>query len=93
MPDWFFAETWRKHRGAPSTQRAARVVEAAEHQIGIHYKRNLEPDERRALREAVRGMARRTTLRDAYKNMFEWLGRPELVRPAGGKLACFMREG
>ena len=86
VPDWFFEETWRKHRGAPFAERVARVVDAAEHQIGIHYKRDLLADERRALREAVRGMARRTTLREAYKNMFEWMGRPELFKPVGGKL-------
>lgn len=38
------------------------------------------------MREAVRGMVRRTTLREAYKNLFAWKGRPELFKLAGGKL-------
>ncbi|MFW6027437.1 MAG: HelD family protein [bacterium] len=86
VPDWFFEETWRKHRGVPFTERVAHVVSAAEHQIGIHYNYDLRTDQRRSLREAVRGMAKRTTLREAYKGLFEWMGRAELFRPAGGRL-------
>ncbi|MEX2642276.1 MAG: 3'-5' exonuclease [Acetobacterales bacterium] len=86
VPDWFFEESWRKHRGIGFTARVAKVVEAAEHQIGIYYNYDLRTDERRALRAAVRGMARRSTLREAYKNLFVWMGRPELFRPAAGKL-------
>jgi DNA helicase-2/ATP-dependent DNA helicase PcrA len=86
VPDWYFEETWRKHRSLPLTERIARVVSATEQQIGIHYNYDLETSDRRALREAVRAMVRRTTLREAYKNLFEWMGRPELFKPAGGKL-------
>ncbi|MDZ7826122.1 MAG: helicase [Gammaproteobacteria bacterium] len=38
------------------------------------------------LREAVREMARRTTLREAYRGLFGWMGKPELFKPAGGRL-------
>jgi len=86
VPDWFFEETWRKHRGLPFTERVAQVVAATEHQIGIYYNHELLTEERRELREAVRRMARRTTLREAYKNLFRWMERPELFKPAGGKL-------
>lgn len=86
VPDWFFAETWRKHRGKTYAERTVQVVETAEHQIRVHYNHELEPDERRSLREAVRGMVRRTTVREAYRKMFEWLGQPELFKPIKGKL-------
>lgn len=86
VPACFFEETWRKHRGTPFTERVSRVVDATEQQIGIHYNYDLRTDERRALREAVRGMARRTTLREAYRNLFAWMGRPELFRPTGGRI-------
>jgi len=86
VPAWFFEESWRRHRGLPFTERVARVVEATEHQIGIHYNHDLRTDERRLLREAVRGMARRTTPRAAYKKLFEWMERPELFRPTAGRL-------
>ena len=86
VPDWFFAETWRRHRGKPTTERVAEVVGATEHQMRIHYDHDIDVEERRALRAAVRGMVRRTTLREAYKNLFAWMGAPELFKPAGGKL-------
>jgi DNA helicase-2/ATP-dependent DNA helicase PcrA len=86
VPDWFFTETWQKHRGVPLTERIARVVSATEQQIGFHYHYDLEVEERRSLREAVRAMVRKVTVRQAYQGLFEWLGRPELFKLAGGKL-------
>jgi DNA helicase-2/ATP-dependent DNA helicase PcrA len=86
VPGWFFEETWRKHRGVALTERIARTVGATEQQIGIHYHYDLQPEERRALREAVGGMIRRITLREAYKNLFVWMEQPHLFKPAGGKL-------
>ncbi|MFN2289477.1 MAG: UvrD-helicase domain-containing protein [Chromatocurvus sp.] len=86
VPGWFLAETWNKHRGVALTERVARVVKATESQIGIHYNYDLRTDERQSLREAIRGMVRNMTLRQAYQGLFEWLGRPKLFRPAGGKL-------
>lgn len=88
VPDWFFAETWQKHRGVPLTERVARVVQAAESQIGIYYNHDLRTEERQALREAIRAMVRKKTLRQAYQGLFEWMGRPELFKPAGSKLEC-----
>ncbi|MEX1031769.1 MAG: 3'-5' exonuclease [Cellvibrionaceae bacterium] len=86
VPDWFFAETWPKHRGLPHTERIQRMVAAAEQQIGFHYNHTLEVEDRRSLREAIRGMVRKITLRQAYQGLFEWMGRPELFKQAGGKL-------
>lgn len=86
VPDWFLAETWRKHRGTALTERIARVITATESQIGHHYNYDLRTDERQSLREAIRGMVRKLTLRQAYQGLFEWMGEPELFRPAGGKL-------
>ncbi|MBE0454736.1 MAG: ATP-binding domain-containing protein [Roseovarius sp.] len=86
VPDWFFAEAWHKHRGVALTERIARVVKATESQIGIHYHYDLRTDERQSLREAIRGMTRTVTLRQTYQGLFEWIGEPELFKPAGGKL-------
>lgn len=86
VPDWFFDETWRKHRGQPTTERIARVVSATEQQIGHHYNHDLQPEERRALREAIRAMVQQKTLREAYIGLFDWLEKPEWFKLAGGKL-------
>ena len=86
VPDWFFDEKWRKHGGLPLSKRIAQVLDAAKHQIGIHYNYDLQTDERRSLRKAIHAMTRQITLRDAYKGLFVWIGQPELFKPAGGKL-------
>lgn len=86
VPDWFFAETWHKHRAIGVTERIARVVRAAESQIGIHYNYDLRLDERQSLRKAVRGMVRSMTLRQAYQGLFDWMDQPELFRATAGKL-------
>jgi len=86
VPDWFFAETWQKHRGNTLTERIALVLKAAESQIGIHYNYDLLIEERQSLREAIRAMVRKITLRQAYQGLFDWMGRPELFKLVGGKL-------
>lgn len=86
VPDWFFAETWHKHRGQTVIERVARVVAAAEQQIGIYYDHDLETVERQALRAAVNGMVRRITAREAYRQFFDWIGHPEWFKPVGSKL-------
>ncbi|MFN3828352.1 MAG: HelD family protein [Micavibrio sp.] len=86
VPNWFFAETWNKHSGMPFKERIVRVVETAEHKIGQFYNHDLDTEQRRSLREAVRSMIKQTTLRNAYKNMFEWIGEPKLFKLTAGKL-------
>jgi DNA helicase II / ATP-dependent DNA helicase PcrA len=86
VPGWFLAEAWQRNRGVAVTERISRVITATEQQVAVHYRRELQAEERRALREAVRGMVRAVTLRQAYQGLFEWMGRPNLFRPAGGRL-------
>ena len=83
VPDWHFHETWQKYRPLPHKERIAEVISATEHKFFMHYKRELNDRERRDLRQAVRGMVRRKTLRAAYKGLFEWMGQPELFRLSG----------
>ncbi|WP_244857311.1 3'-5' exonuclease [Halorhodospira halophila] len=53
-----------------------------EQRLGIDYNYDLRPDERRELRERIKGMVHRSTPRQAYQAFFDWLGRPELFRTA-----------
>jgi Superfamily I DNA and RNA helicases len=82
VPGWFVAEQYARHRGVAVTERVARVVAAIEQNVAMHYRFDVTPEERRALREAVRGMVRRRSLREAYKGLFEWLGEPALFKAA-----------
>lgn len=86
VPDWFFEETWQKYKSFPFKERIAHVIEAAEYKTRQFYNIELTTEQRKSLREAVKKMTHRTTLRQAYKEMFEWIERPELFKPAGARL-------
>lgn len=87
VPAWFIEETFQKHRGIAPTERIGRVVNAIEQNIGIYYNYDITTEERSELRMAVRKMHRQSSLRDRYKNLFAWIGQPELFYLAkGGKL-------
>ena len=58
------------------------VIEQFEAQYNIE----LRKEERAVIRKAARGMVNRTTLRKAYKGLFDWIERPRPVPPRGGKL-------
>ncbi|ABI56462.1 HelD family protein [Alkalilimnicola ehrlichii MLHE-1] len=87
IPGWLLEEIFRKHRNMGMSERIAQVVRETEQKFGIQYNYDLMPEDRRALREAVKGMIRQSTLRETYKQFFTWLGRPELFKTAKrGKL-------
>lgn len=86
VPGWLLEELFFKHHRLAMTDRINRVVKQTEEKIGIQYHIDLQPEDRKKLREAVKGMVHQSTLRETYKQFYTWLGEPELFKPAGGKL-------
>ncbi|HDR46364.1 MAG TPA: helicase, partial [Geoalkalibacter subterraneus] len=86
VPGWFLAETFAKYRGKSPTERISHVVEAVEVNMGITYNYDMDSEDRRTLRAALKKMHRTTTLRKTYQEFYDWLGRPELFKPKGGRL-------
>jgi DNA helicase-2/ATP-dependent DNA helicase PcrA len=87
IPAWFIEKSFKKQRGLPPAEQVHRVVSAIEQNVGIYYNYDISTQERSALRDAVKKMVRRPTLRATYRALFEWMGAPELFKLApGGKL-------
>lgn len=86
IPDTFVAECFARHPRVALTERLRRVQNEIETAIRVHYRYEITPEEVRALREALKGMHRSTTLRQAYKACFDWLGQPGMFKTVGGKL-------
>lgn len=86
IPDTFIAECFAKHPRVRLTERLRRVLNEIETAIRVHYRYQVTPEERRTLRETLKGMHRNATLRQHYKALYDWLGKPELFQPIGGKL-------
>ncbi len=83
VPGFLFEELFEKQgRALPIDERLKRVAEMAEKKVGVQYHYELTVEDRRKLKDAVRGMHHESTLRETYKRFFEWLGEPELFRPA-----------
>jgi DNA helicase-2/ATP-dependent DNA helicase PcrA len=84
VPAWFIAESFAQQRSLPPAQRLRRIAYLIEKKIGLHYNHDVTREERAEIKRALKGMYHETTLRNAYKAFFAWLGRPELFAPAKG---------
>lgn len=84
VPDWFIDETYKKHRGVSMTERISRVLKAVEFNISVYYNYDITTEERAILRVALKSMARQFSLRETYKKLFDWIGRPKMFKLAKG---------
>ena len=84
VPAFLFEELYRKYRIYGPKESINRLITAAEQKIGVQYHYDLTPEDRRSLRKEVRAMLRSTTLRKAYREFYDWLGAPEMFKPAKG---------
>ena len=86
LPGFVFKTTWERLKQLDLSERIVATGNSVIEQFEAQYNIELRKEERAVIRKAARGMVRRTTLRKAYKEFFDWLERPELFRPAGGRL-------
>lgn len=82
VPAWLVEEVFRKHRALAMTARVNQVALELEQKVGIQYNVDLMPEDRKALKTAIRQMIRQSSLRETYKHFFTWLGKPELFKTA-----------
>jgi len=82
VPAWLVDEVYRKHRRLSVRERIPQVVRELEAKIGIQYNVDLTIEQRRTLREAIKAMTREATLRQAYRQFYDWLEEPALFQTA-----------
>jgi DNA helicase-2/ATP-dependent DNA helicase PcrA len=82
VPGWLLEEIFRKHRSLGLNERLKQTAQTTEQQIGNQYNYNLQPEDRRQLRAALRKMVRQSSLRATYQQFFTWLGQPEYFKRA-----------
>jgi len=82
VPAWFIQEAYEKARNMPMSERLARVATVIEKNMGIYYNKDLTAQDRAELKASIKKMSKSRTLRSAYKEFYEWLGEPELFKPA-----------
>ncbi|MDW7644859.1 MAG: 3'-5' exonuclease [Desulfuromonadales bacterium] len=84
VPGWFLAETFARYRGKSLAERMTHVVQTVDVKMAATYHYNMDAEDRRILRAALKTMHRTSTLRKTYQEFYTWLGRPELFKPAKG---------
>lgn len=86
LPGFVFETTWKRLRQLDMAERLVATGNSVIEQFEAEYNIELRKEERAVIRKAVRGMVNRTTLRKAYKELFDWIDRPDLFKPKSGKL-------
>ena len=86
IPGFLMAEVFAKHKRLPITERVAQTTHEITRKVALEYNYELNPDQVRTLREAIRDRVNEQTLRQLYLAFYDWLDQPEMFRPAGNRL-------
>lgn len=86
VPGFLMAETFAKHKRMNLTERVAQTTHEITRKVALEYNYEFNPDEIRTLREAIRERVNEQTLRQAYQGFYDWIDRPDLFSPVGGRL-------
>lgn len=86
VPSPFVHERFKAYHRIPLLKRVPQVVKDIQQFVRTKVERKLNGQERARIWEAVPRMIRFNNIFDLYKNFYEWLGKPELFRPAAGNL-------
>jgi DNA helicase II / ATP-dependent DNA helicase PcrA len=82
VPQWFIRERWEGYHRLPLMKRFAEITRDIEDNIRIYYKYEIETQERNEIRKAVTGMFRTISIRELYREFYNWLGKPDLFKTA-----------
>ena len=82
VPQWFIRERWEGYHRLPLMKRFAEITRDIEDNIRIYYKYEIETQERNEIRKAVTAMFRTTSIRELYREFYNWLGKPDLFKTA-----------
>jgi DNA helicase-2/ATP-dependent DNA helicase PcrA len=84
IPEDFLLEKYQKYQRLPLLRRIPAMVGEIVNDLAFYYQHLVTAAERTHIRKSVEGMFRVLNLAAMYREFFDWLGRPELLRKAGG---------
>lgn len=82
IPSWFIAERYTGYQRLPVLKRFLSIAKDIEENIKFYYQYEITAAERAEIRKAVNGMFNTTNLRELYKDFYQWLEKPELLKAA-----------
>jgi len=82
VPAHLLEELYRQFQPQSKGELLKNLERAVDQKVAFQYRYNLTPENRKTVRDALRGMVRETTLRQCYQGLYDWLGEPELFKKA-----------
>ncbi len=86
IPGFVFETAWKRYAKLPVSERVTATATSVLDQFHAQYNIEMRKDARAVVCKALRSMIRRTTLRKAYKEVFDWIERADLFKPAKGRI-------
>lgn len=86
VPGFLFEREWNRYRNQPPNERRKDTANSVIEEVESQYRIELRKEERAQLRKAVSEMINRPTLRQAYKDFYDWIGQPDLFQKKAGKI-------
>ncbi len=80
VPEWFIREKFESLHRLPVMKRFGILAQAIEDNILFYYKREVSAEERKFILKGVMGMFRVTNLRLLYREFYNWLGKPGMLK-------------
>lgn len=80
VPAWFIEEKFRKFSRLPLLKRFNEIVREVVQNVYMHFGVEVTGTERTKLHSQIRKMFPSTNLRVLYKGLYEWMGKPELLK-------------
>lgn len=82
VPAFFIEERFKANHRIPVFNRFTAIAKDIEENVRIYYKYEINGAERNQIRSAVKKMFKITSLRQLYKDFYEWLAKPEMLKAA-----------
>jgi len=84
IPAWFLEERFKAHGRVPVLKRKEEIIRDLVSNISFYYKHDLSASEKAVYAREVGAMFQSLNIRNLYKQIFEWAGRPDLLKYGKG---------
>lgn len=84
IPAWFIEEKFQQYSRLPILTRFNEVVREIVNNVMLYYNYEIKGKERTELHSTIRKMFPATNLRKLYKEFYEWMEKPELLKTPKG---------
>jgi len=86
VPAWFIEERFKLYNRIPIDKQITNVVNDIVENVKIEFNYEIKGNERNEIRKELKKMFRTTNLRVLYKEFYNWLGKPEMLKLAKGSV-------